>query len=107
MSAPTIGSIALIVLDAAGARVTLSVNLNGVGASVYFEYGLTPDYGFRTPMQNISGSNVPINIEALFPALEPDTTYHFRMVVTSPAGIFFGPDEVFTSLPSDAAPSGP
>jgi hypothetical protein len=69
-----------------------------------FEYGTTTSYGTSTPDAAIAaGSNDPLPQTASITGLAPATTYHYRLVVTTPAGTTQGTDGTFTT----AAATGP
>jgi hypothetical protein len=67
-----------------------------------FEYGTTTDYGQLAP---IPDSYAPITSETFTVSqpvngLQPGTTYHYRLVASSPGATDVkGPDESFTTLP--------
>ncbi|WP_367873524.1 cadherin-like beta sandwich domain-containing protein [Luteolibacter sp. Populi] len=94
----TVASVPAVVIDSARATLNGTVNPNGV-ATVYFEYGLTPAYGSRTPDRDISG-NLSRPFVASLNGLSGATTYHFRAVVVSPAGTTYGNDLKFTTPPN-------
>ncbi len=75
-----------------------SVTPNGE-ATVYFEYGPTDDFGSVTPGIDVSGFD-PVPVQSLVTGLEPETLYHYRIVVESPAGIFNGGDLTFSTRPA-------
>jgi hypothetical protein len=69
--------------------------------SYHFEYGETESYGSSTPSQtSIGGSFEDRSLSTGVTALQPRTTYHFRVVATNSAHeTTSGPDETFTTLP--------
>jgi DNA-binding beta-propeller fold protein YncE len=69
------------------------------GLTTYrFEYGLTTAYGQSTADRTVpAGSNDQNSVGALVEGLEPDTTYHFRVVAQNPEGGFTSPDHTFTT----------
>jgi len=83
-----------------------SATLNGVvtddgGATctVWFEWGLTTDYGNSTP--TISGLSTSDIFYYGLTNLEPGTTYHYRAIGQNSAGIGFGGDQSFlTTAPT-------
>ncbi|MDX8150977.1 hypothetical protein SK069_05175 [Patulibacter brassicae] len=69
-----------------------------------FEYGTTTSYGASTPDAAITaGSDDPLPQTAAISGLSPATTYHYRLVVTTPAGTAQSTDGTFTT----AAATGP
>ncbi|MCP4710995.1 MAG: hypothetical protein GY869_20415, partial [Planctomycetes bacterium] len=76
------------------------VNPNNVSATYYFEYGETTNYELGSTPETNAGSgseNVPVN--AVIFGLDPDTTYHFRIVANNTAGTTHGGDLTFKTLP--------
>ncbi|MFH1608679.1 MAG: hypothetical protein ABH951_01515 [Patescibacteria group bacterium] len=71
-----------------------SATLNGVtsspnysGANTYFEYGLTPSLGSKTPSRSVSGNTFfSENITGLIPGM----TYYFRLVSNCQSGNAYG-----------------
>ncbi|ACL03084.1 peptidase C1A papain [Desulfatibacillum aliphaticivorans] len=72
--------------------------------SVVFEYGLTEDYGEEiTADQYVIGKDGgrgsrQQGVGAKLEGLEPATTYHFRVKVTSGGAVYYGGDSAFTTL---------
>lgn len=66
-----------------------------------FEYGTTSAYGVAT---SISGSLPPDNsahaVNAVISTLQPETTYHYRVIATNAVGTTYGPDQTFATEPS-------
>lgn len=85
-----------------GARV----NPNGSATSYAFEYGTTTAYGVTAPAtpEDIGAGNGFVAVEQPIGGLAPNTTYHYRIVASSPAGTTRGPDRMLTTGP--ALPDG-
>jgi hypothetical protein len=85
--------------DVAGTSVTLSgtINPRGRGSVVWFDYGTTSKYGFRTPMQDAGAGTTDKAVTMTVGALKPGTTYHFRIAGRSDAGTVFGADAHFAT----------
>jgi len=69
----------------------------------YFEWGTTVDYGetSATPPGADAGAttgHTPLSFEAT--GLQPDTTYHYRVVGVNSGGTSFADDRTFTTLPA-------
>ena len=81
-------------------EATLNGSVNGQGnsATVAFEYGLTPAYGTTVPASpaTVSGTTAKA-ASATLSGLLSGTTYHFRVVATSPDGVIKGDDLTFTT----------
>jgi phosphodiesterase/alkaline phosphatase D-like protein len=89
-------------LTTASAELHATVNPENAGPTTYhFEYGPTDAYGLETPEEGPVGSddtNHPVSKE--IDGLEPGQTYHFRVVANSPAGVSYGEDQTFTTVPN-------
>jgi tetratricopeptide (TPR) repeat protein len=82
----------------AGFSATLngSVNPHGLTTNVYFQYGITINYGLFTANQSKTG-NAYQHVAANISGLAANTTYHFRIVATNSAGTRYGADRTFTT----------
>ena len=83
---------------------TLNGTVNPNGGDVgecRFEYGTTPAYGSSASCTPSPGSaNSPVAVSASVGGLNPNTTYHFRVVATNPGGTGNGSDETLATLPN-------
>lgn len=72
----------------------------------HFEYGTTTEYGKSTPCVGPSAaeldetSSTPQEVHAETEPLEPETTYHYRLVAANVAGASNGEDRTFTTGPA-------
>jgi hypothetical protein len=85
------------------ATVTALVNREGPEPATYrVEYGLTAAYGSQTEVANVEGEPFEAHrVSAAIQGLKPETTYHFRFVVTNVASeTAVGEDATFTTLPA-------
>ena len=73
------------------------VNPNGQPTNYYFQYGRTKGYGAQTPLAPAGNGTITIKLSQAVSGLQPATTYHFRIVATSPAGTTDGLDHSFTT----------
>ncbi len=64
---------------------------------VWFEYGKTTAYGYSTAKQT---KYSPASISASISGLQPDTTYHFRIVAQNSRKISYGNDLTFHTPPA-------
>jgi hypothetical protein len=77
-----------------------SIDEIGVPTSYRFQYGPTTAYGSETPAVDL-GSEITVQpVAATLAGLNPGTTYHFRLVATNEAGMGYGHDQTFTTLPA-------
>ncbi len=62
-----------------------------------FQYGPTRSYGSQTPLSPAGNGTKTIKVSQSVSGLQPLTTYHYRIVATSPAGTTKGNDRTFTT----------
>jgi phosphodiesterase/alkaline phosphatase D-like protein len=86
------------------ARLSASVNPNSSPTGVRFEYGPTTAYGSTTATLAAGSGSAPQSVSADVGGLAAGTTYHFRVVAQNENGAATGSDQIFTTLPSTAAP---
>src|SRR4051794_1677277 len=86
------------------AHVTGSVNPAGAAVRAHFDYGQTPSYGSRTADQRIGVATTPQSFGADLGALPEYNVIHYRAVVDSDFGTFYGPDRTFVT---GVRPPGP
>jgi len=84
-------------VTAEAATLLATVNPQGSNTTVYFDFGTTTSYGGHTAVQPLGDGKSDIDINASLTGLLPQTTYHYRLVVVSDAGTFYGPDQTFTT----------
>lgn len=81
-----------------GAVVNGGVDPQLIDTSWSFEYGTSTAYGSTTPPQNLAGSTAGASaVSVPLAGLEPNTTYHYRLVAGNSAGITRGADMTFTT----------
>jgi hypothetical protein len=83
-----------------------TVNPNGHPTTYLFEYGLTTAYGSQTPEGSAGKTKSAQPVTVAVSGLDPDTTYHFRVVATNDHGTTYGPDQPFTTLAVPTDPGG-
>jgi hypothetical protein len=88
------------------ATLRASVNPGGAITTVYFQYGLTTNYGSSSTSSNLAAGSVGVGTSNLVSGLAAATLYHFRVVATNSAGTNAGADLFFTTLSSNAILSG-
>jgi PKD repeat protein len=80
------------------------VNANGYTTTVTFQYGTTTSYGYTIGAGTVNGTSLT-PVSAPITGLSPNTVYHFRATGTNSYGTTYGSDSVFTTLPSNSAPT--
>lgn len=77
-----------------------SVNPGGLSTTYYFAYGTSTSYGTTSATQNAGSGTLGVAVSAdLLAILQPNVTYHFRLVATNSRGTVFSADQVFMTLP--------
>jgi uncharacterized protein YegP (UPF0339 family) len=67
--------------------------------SCQFEYGTTTSYGQTAPCSPTTPYASATNVSASLSALQPETTYHFRLKASNSNGIVsYGSEQTFTTL---------
>jgi Putative metal-binding motif len=89
-------------VDTDRATLFADVNPRGSATTVRFEYGRTASYGSTTPAVDVQDGDTTARTAADVTGLTAATTYHYRVVATSPVGTATGDDRTFTT---DSAPS--
>jgi phosphodiesterase/alkaline phosphatase D-like protein len=96
---PTVTTNPATTIGAMGATLNGAVNANNLSSTVTFEYGLTTAYG-----TTVTADQSPVNgfgatvVSHAITGLEPNTTYHFRVVGQNAAGTSNGGDLTFVTL---------
>jgi hypothetical protein len=88
---------------ASAATVAGSVNPHGSVVSALFQFGPTAAYGQQTAARSIAAADVPSGFTAALTGLSPNTTIHYRAVVSTDFGTFTGADQTLRT----AGPSRP
>jgi sugar lactone lactonase YvrE len=86
-------------VNANDARLQAQIDPNGYAAQYLFQYGTTTSYGQTMPLSAKSaGSGMgPVGVNAVLSGLEPETTYHFRVVAANSQGAALSADGQFTT----------
>jgi hypothetical protein len=78
------------------------INPRGIETTYRFQYGLTTAYGQTAPeapevTEEPISANEAVEVEEWVGGLEPETTYHFRVVATNSTGTVVGEDQTVTT----------
>ena len=82
------------------AKLAGTVNPNNSPTTYRFEYGATTAYGRQSPAEFepfLGSSGSALAVAANLSGLEPNTTYHWRIVATNAVGTTKGADRQFTT----------
>jgi hypothetical protein len=102
-AAPAVSSAALPTVSTGGAtrisqtsaRLNARVNPQGQSTTYTFQYGTTRKYGATTAAAPAGSGKKAVTAIADIAGLAPVTTYHYRVVASSPAGVVSGGDRTF------------
>jgi DNA-binding beta-propeller fold protein YncE len=101
---PEVGGASATELAPTSAVLHATVSPLGSPTTFHFEYGTTTSYSLRAPAASEraagEGQNAYTTTQFI-DGLQPETTYHFRIVAQNAAGISVGADHTFTTLAAD------
>jgi hypothetical protein len=80
------------------ANLTASITTGSDSTAVWFQWGVSTNYGQVTPAIILQGANA-LNISNLITGLTPYTTYHYQAVASNIFGTALGGDVSFTTVP--------
>ena len=84
-------------VEARSARLSVSINPNGLATSYYAECGRTKRYGRRFPAGSLPAQATDKKVAVPLRRLAPRTLYHCRVVASNSGGSVPGPDVRFTT----------
>jgi Ca2+-binding RTX toxin-like protein len=101
---PVVATEGTSALTGTSATLKATVNPNGTATTYQFEYGTTETYGTSVPVPGraIGSGAEAVAVNEAIAGLEPDTTYHYRVLASNEGGETEGADQTFTTekLPS-------
>jgi hypothetical protein len=103
---PTVTSDPCSAVDARSVTLNGTINPEGITSTYHFEYGTGPTYGSRTVGENAGGNLLPVPESAMIDRLQPNKTYHYRLVGTNRSGPIFGADQSCTTTAAPATVDG-
>jgi hypothetical protein len=83
-----------------------AIDANRSHTTYRFEYGTDTGYGSATVVDNAGSGPIAVSVSKPVTGLQPNTTYHFRLVATNAAGETPGTDQTFTTAANPPQPSG-
>ena len=89
------------------ATLNATVIPGATGSSYHFEYGTDTSYGTSTPEHSLSAGTEPVPVSSGTFALQPGTTYHFRLVATTNGQTVSSNDATFTTIATAAVTTTP
>ncbi len=96
-AAPTINAVWSAGVTFSTATLKGEINPNGQATNYYFQYGKTSGYGAQTPLAPAGSAKQPVQLSQQISGLQALTTYHYRLVATSPAGTSASTDHTFST----------
>jgi DNA-binding beta-propeller fold protein YncE len=101
-AAPIVDHTSAAPVSPTAATLHAQVNANNSATTYHFEYGTTNAYGSSTPDASAGSGNGDVDAPADVTGLQPDTTYHFRVVTDNgTGGPVTSPDMAFKTAPGD------
>ncbi len=73
------------------------VNAHDQLTNYVFQYGTTSAYGAQSPLAPAGNGTVAIDVSQAIAGLQPDVTYHYRVLAVSSGGTTKGGDRTFTT----------
>jgi len=95
----------VVTLNDIVATLTGTVNPNGSLTTYYFEWGTDTSYGTQSDPATAGSGVFPVDVEHILAGLDPENTYHFRLVATNQGGTAVSADVEFTTPAAPVAPS--
>src|SRR5580765_357565 len=83
-----------------------TVDPNGRSTTYFFEYGTGTSYGSKTPVKSAGSGMSSSNVSTAVSGLVRGKRYHFRLVVTSDAGVSRGADQTFSTFGAPTVATG-
>jgi hypothetical protein len=97
-----------------GAKLSGTINPNGVATTYHIDYGLTTGYDSSTPETSSGSGTSPVAASAQISGLSANTLYQYRVVATTATGSAVGADKTFktrgptiTSVTFTGSPANP
>ena len=81
------------------ARVTGTVNPEGLASTYEFQYGTRTSYEQSSPILQAGEGSGAMTAPGSLTDLAPSTLYHYRLVATNDDGTSYGEDQTLTTLP--------
>jgi hypothetical protein len=106
LAPPDVSSGSAILAGQTAASLVGSVAANGIPTAYRFEYGTDASYGASTAPAGAGSTIAAVAVAADVTDLEPNRTYHFRLVASNADGETIGADHTFTTAaPPEPPPS--
>jgi hypothetical protein len=97
-ASPTISGVSFSSVGVSEVTLSATINPEGSSTAYKFEYGTTTGYGSSTPTVMLGSGTEGIGVQEQLEGLQPDTTYHFRLVAGNESGSSASSDGTFTTF---------
>ena len=106
---PTLSSAEASAITQSSANLTAQVDPEGEAVQTCsFEYGTSTLYGSSSACTSLPAQGrAPVAVGSTITGLEPNTTYHLRITAENAAGVSYGVDQTFDTLPTPSPPPEP
>ena len=104
---PTVVSGTSTVQSAREVTVEGTIDPEGVASTYHFEYGNGSSYDTRTVEATAGAGNGAVTVSTTLKGLEPNKTYHYRLVGSNASGLIDGDGQTFTTARAPASVDGP
>jgi hypothetical protein len=101
-TAPTLGEPTATGIRATRAGVDFPYEDKGAGGTLHIDYGTTTAYGSTERDRAVGPTPAGDTNSFLLRYLTPNTTYHYRVTLTTPFGTASSPDQTLTTLAAEA-----
>ena len=85
-------------LSSAGATLNALIVPNGFATIAWFEYGLTTNYGARTPAESLGAGTANVPLANAIGGFLQQALVHYRAVASNSLGLSYGSDATFNTL---------
>ncbi len=106
VEAPTVTAAAATGIGSTVATLNGFVNPNLCSTTVFYQWGTTTSYGKTTASTILPSGKETTLVPMALTGLQPNTTYHYRLVANNSAGVRYGADTTFTTLPGTSPTTG-
>jgi hypothetical protein len=94
---PIVTTLAASGVGPTNATFNATVNPNAASTTVYFQYGLTTNYGLTTTPGALPATNSALAFNTIVTGLSSNAIYNYRAVASNGVGIVFGSNFTFST----------
>ena len=97
-AAPGVAALGATTVTSTSAHIAGKVNPRGKSTTYSFQYGTSTKYGGTTTVSSAGSGTKTLTVGADLSGLTGATTYHYRLVASSPDGVVSGSDRSFKTV---------